>query len=194
MTKQEFLDLGLTEEQAEKAEEASKKELSGFIPKHRFDEINSAKKELDKLVANKDTQLEELKKSAGISEELKTQIEKLQSENKEAAEKYDAKLKEIQINNAISLAINGKVQNNADKLVLSQIDKSKLVLNDSGVVGLKEQLESIKEATPYLFKEAPQQQQQQGFVKVGSQQPQRQQGGKPMSLGDAIKAEFSTQQ
>ena len=40
MNKQQFLDLGLTEEQATKAEAESKKELETYVPKTRFNEVN----------------------------------------------------------------------------------------------------------------------------------------------------------
>ena len=40
MKKEDFLKLGLTEELAVKAAEASTEELKGFIPKNRFDEVN----------------------------------------------------------------------------------------------------------------------------------------------------------
>src|SRR5690554_5985104 len=99
MKKEDFLKLGLTEEQATKAAEASAEELKGFIPKSRFDEVNEAKKKLDEDIKTRDKQLEELKKLD--VEGLKAQIEKLQMENKTAKEKYEAELKQIQINNAI---------------------------------------------------------------------------------------------
>ena len=44
MNKQQFLDLGLTEDQAAKAETESKKELETYVPKHRFDEVNKENK------------------------------------------------------------------------------------------------------------------------------------------------------
>ena len=99
MKKEDFLKLGLTEEQATKAAEASAEELKGFIPKSRFDEVNEQKKKLEEDIKTRDKQLEELKKLD--AEGLKVQIEKLQEENKAAKEKYDAELKQIQINNAI---------------------------------------------------------------------------------------------
>lgn len=165
MNKQQFLDLGLTEEQAAKAEAESKKELETYVPKTRFDEVNNSKKELEKTVKERDTQLETLKKSTGDNEELKKQIETLQADNKKKDDDYQAQIKELQISNAIKLAVADKAQD-AD-LVASLFDKSKLILGDDGkVTGLEEQLKVIKEGKPFLFKEDTQQQQQNNFKGV----------------------------
>lgn len=165
MNKQQFLDLGLTEEQATKAEAESKKELETYVPKTRFDEVNNTKKELEKTVKERDTQLETLKKSTGDNEELKKQIETLQADNKKKDDDYQAQIKELQISNAIKLAIADKAQD-AD-LVASLFDKSKLILGDDGkITGLEEQLKVIKEGKPFLFKEDTQHQQQNNFKGV----------------------------
>ena len=54
MKQEEFTALGISEELAKKAAEASQKELEGFIPKSRFDEVNEAKKTLEKDVKARD--------------------------------------------------------------------------------------------------------------------------------------------
>ena len=160
MNKQQFLDLGLTEEQATKAEAESKKELETYVPKTRFNEVNDTKKDLEKTIKERDTQLETLKKSTGDNEELKKQIETLQADNKKKDDDYQEQIKELQISNAIKLAITDKAQD-AD-LVASLFDKSKLIVGDDGkITGLEEQLKVIKEGKPFLFKEDTQQQQQQ---------------------------------
>ena len=152
MNKQQFLDLGLTEEQAIKAEAESKKELEGFIPKTRFDEVNTAKKALEEDNKKKDKQIEDIKKNAGDNEELKKQIETLQSENKAAKEKYEAELKDTKISNAIKLALAEKTHD--AELVAGLFDKSKLILTDDGkIAGLDEQLTTLKKDKAYLFKE-----------------------------------------
>src|SRR5690625_4836722 len=107
MTKEEFIALGLTEEQATKAAAASAEELKGFVPKARFDEVNEGKKKAETDLADRDKQLETLKKSAGDNEELKKQIQTLQDENKSAKEKYENEMKDLQLTTAIKLAIAG---------------------------------------------------------------------------------------
>jgi len=52
------------------------------VPKGTYNELAEAKKKLEKDIQERDGQLEELKKTAGASEDLKKQIEQLQAENK----------------------------------------------------------------------------------------------------------------
>lgn len=151
MNKQQFLDLGLTEDQATKAETESKKELETYVPKHRFDEVNKENKTLKDTVKENATQLETLKTSAGDNETLKNQITTLQADNQKKDSEYQAQLKDLQISNAIKLAIADKAQD-AD-LVSGLFDKTKLILGDDGkITGLDEQVKTLKEGKPFLFK------------------------------------------
>lgn len=190
MNKQEFIALGLTDELATKAEEASKKELETYIPKTRFDEVNEAKKQAEKDVKERDTQIETLKKSAGDNEDLKKQIETLQEENKTAREKAESDMKELKLTNAIKLAVAGKAQD--EDLVAGLFDKSKLILSDDGkITGLDEQLTALQKDKAFLFKTDAS---KPGFVPVGGNPPSGDTGGTgSMSLKEALAAKFSTQ-
>lgn len=167
MTKEQFIALGLTEEQATKAAEASKEELQGFIPKSRFDEVNDTKKQLEKDIAERDTQLEGLK---GIDAEgLQAEITRLQGENATAKADYEKGLKDLQLTNAIKLALNGKVHD--EDLASQLIKKEELVINEAGkIVGLDDQITTLQESKAFLFKQAETEQptQQPGFQKVGN--------------------------
>ncbi|MEK3796121.1 phage scaffolding protein [Paenibacillus sp. FSL R7-0204] len=122
-----------------------------FVPKSQYNELSDTRKKLEKDVADRDTQLETLSKDAGASEGLKAEIARLQGENKTAAEKYAADLKDMTLTNAITAALNGKVHN--EKVVTGMIDKNKLVIGDDGkVVGLDEQLKGLQTSDAYLFK------------------------------------------
>ncbi|MEC0171662.1 phage scaffolding protein [Paenibacillus graminis] len=153
MNKEQFVALGLSDELAEKAATASADELKGFVPKARFDEVNEAKKQAEKGNADRDKQLEELKKSTGDSAALQEQITKLQDENKAATEKYDADLKELRLNTAIKLALAGDAHD--PDIVAGLLDKSKIELDDSGAVkgGLDDLLKPLRESKGFLFAE-----------------------------------------
>lgn len=151
MKKEEFEALGISGELAEKAAEASKKELEAFIPKARFDEVNEAKKTLEGDVKARDKQLEELKKANGDNEELQGQIKKLQEDNKAEKQKYETELKNLRISNAVKLAVSGKAHD--EELVAGLIDKEKLVIGEDGkIIGLEEQVKSLQETKAFLFK------------------------------------------
>lgn len=190
MTKEQFIALGFTEEQATKAAVASAEELKSFIPKSRFDELNEAKKKAEKDVTDRDKQIEELGKTAGTSEELKKQIETLTAANKEASDKHAAELKELTLTNAIKSALTGKVHDEA--LAAGLVDKTKLVLDGDKVVGLDEQIAAIKKDKAFLFKPEDNQQQQQqkppGFQVGGPGNPNP--PAATASLKDAITAHF----
>lgn len=154
------------------------------VPKDQYNAVAEAKKKLEKDITERDKQLEELKKID--ADGLKAEIERLQQENKAAKETYEKELKEIQLNNAIKLAINGRVH---DEDIVSQlIKKDELVLSEDGkVVGLDEQINSLKETKGFLFIEEKQdeQEEQLGFQKVGNPQPNN-----TKAMDDAIAAAF----
>lgn len=100
-------------------------------------------------IKDRNKQLEKLKEID--VEDLKSQIDILTKQNKEDAKKYQDSLKEINLNNAIKLALNEKVHD--IDMTLGQIDKSKLVILENGkVAGLEEQITSLKESKGFLFK------------------------------------------
>ncbi|MEK4513663.1 phage scaffolding protein [Paenibacillus sp. FSL K6-2524] len=189
MTKEEFIALGFTEEQATKAAEASLNELKTFIPKHRFDELTEENKTLKATVKENGTQLETLGKTAGLSEDLQKEIQRLQDENKTAATEHESTLKKLKLDNAIKLAITGKVHD--EDMAISQLDATRLVVSDDGkVVGLDEQITTLKTSKAFLFKEDSQQQQQPPGIRVGAPRTELPAGGQ-LSLGDAIAAHFT---
>ena len=147
MNKEQLIELGLTEEQADKV-------VTGFgtmVPKARLDEKIKEAKEYKEQVADRDTQLTDLQSKAAGNESLQSEIAKLQTANKEAQTKYETDLKDIKLSAAIKLALNGNVQD--VDIVSNLLDKSKVELNDDGTVkdGLENQISSLKEAKPFLF-------------------------------------------
>lgn len=145
MKKDDFIKLGLTEEQAAECEKAVNEVYKDFIPKARFDEVNNEKKRLESEVKDRDTQLENLKKASGDNEDLKNQIEQLQKDNDLI--KRDA---------AIERALTGAKAKNltAVKALLKDTDSAE-ILSDGTLKGLEDQIKALKkdEGTKFLFEE-----------------------------------------
>ena len=194
MKKEDFTALGIDEKLAEKAAEASEKELSGYVSKDRFDEVNESKKKLEASAKEHETQMETLKAAAGDNEDLKKQISDLQTQNKEKEAEYQQQIKDMKLTNAIKLAISDSAQD--CDLVAGLIDKGKLILGDDGkVTGLEEQVKALRESKAFLFRETKETepQRQTGF-RIGSTKNGTEGGetkGKP-SMKDTIAAALQT--
>lgn len=141
-----------------------------LIPKDKYNEISESKKQLEADIKERNGQLEALKTSTGDLETLKSTIAQLQTDNKKKDEDYQKQLKDIQLSNAIKLALVGKVHD--EDIVSGLFDKEKLVVDDGKVIGLDEQIGKLKESKAFLFKaDGSTNQQQTGFQKVGNVPP-----------------------
>lgn len=149
MKKEDLIAKGLTDEQAQIAVDAWNEEIKVYIPKTRFDEVNTAKADLEKQVKDRDTQLKELKDTAKDSEALQTKIAELEATNKQTKTEYEGKLKDMKLTGAIKDQL---TDCKYPELVADKIDRSKLLLADDGSVsGLSEQLKTVKDTYKELF-------------------------------------------
>jgi len=150
MKKEQLLEIGLTEEQADKVLNMHKEVLAGFIPKARFDEVNETKKELEQQIVERDKQLKELQEKVKGNEELEKTIKELQETNKATKEQYEAKIRDV----TITAAIQSKLTDaKYPDLLLTKFDRSKLSIAEDGtVLGIDEQLTALKEQYKDLFK------------------------------------------
>lgn len=148
--KQILKEMGLSDEQISKFIKDAINDK--FIPKHRFDEVNEKNKQLIDDVVERDKQISNLKKFEGDNATLQAKIEELETSNKQKDEENAKAIKSLKIDNAINYALNGKVQNGYNDLVLGLIDKSLIVLKEDGTIaGLDEQIEKAKKDKPLLF-------------------------------------------
>jgi len=151
MKKEDFIKLGFSEEDAIKAAEASQEELKGFIPKARFDEVNTEKKTLETSLAERNTQLETLKNSTGDVEAMKKQITDLQADNKTKDEAHVAEIKQLKIDAAVSAALTASKAKN-EKAVKALLDLEKAELADDGTIkGLADQIKKLQGADDSKF-------------------------------------------
>ena len=196
MKKEEFTALGISEELAEKAANASAEELKGFVPKTRFDEVNEEKKNLQTTKKKAEDDLEALKKTAGDNEALTKQITDLQEVAKQKDTEYADQIRAMKLANAIRLGITDAQD---AELVAGLVDQSKLILGDDGkLTGLEEQLKALRESKPFLFKAKEQDKGGKGGAgfNVGATKGGNAGGGvggegdKPVSMKEAIAAKL----
>lgn len=188
MTKEQLINLGLSEELASKIAGESKKELENYVEKSKYIELEIEKKQIGQTLQERDKQLEELKKNSGDNIELKKQIEKLQADNKVMEENHHKELNNIKLNGAIDIALtNAKVKNL--KAVRALLNQENIKLKDDGSIeGIKEQIEELKKSDAYLF-ENEKQQVPKGFI-PGSSSGNGEEG-KPKGLADAVQSFFN---
>lgn len=124
-----------------------------FVPKQQYNDAAEAKKQAEKDRDAVNSQLDELKKSAGDNQTLKDQIEKLQADNKAAKDKYEADTKALQLATAVKLALAGEAHD--PDIVAGLLDKAKIELNENGGIkaGLDDQVKALRESKGFLFAE-----------------------------------------
>ena len=178
MTLESLVASGLTNELAKMVMDAHKASIAGaYVPKARFDEVNSQLSNANTQLKDRDEQIAGLKKFEGDNVALQTKINELQ----EASKKKDAEMQQAlsmeRINNAMKLKLSGKVHD--VDMVLSQIATDKVSVDkDGNLVGFDDQIAALKESKKFLFvaEAAPKQNPYAGFKPVGTPPPE---GGSP---------------
>lgn len=189
MTQEQFEALGIEKSLAKKAADASSEELKGYVSKETYDETEQKCTQLETTVNDYKTQLDTLKTTAGDNEELKQQITNLQEQNKQKDTEHQKELKDLKLTNAIKMAISSTAQDS--DLVAGLVDRNKLILGDDGkITGLDEQVKSLKESKPFLFKQEQKQQTgKRGFFPIKKEDGGGEEGR--MSMKEAIAAKLN---
>ena len=105
---------------------------------------------LNEQIKTRDADIKELKSQNSSNEELKTKFDTLQAKYSEQKTEHEKALTDLQLTNAIKLAIVDKAHD--VDLTVSQLDKSKLTLKDGGVLGLDDQVKDLQTNKAFLFK------------------------------------------
>lgn len=125
-----------------------------FVTKTDFNAVNAEKKTLTEQVAERDKQISGLKDKGGDAETLKAEIERLQSENKAAKEKYDSEMKDFRKNALIDAELTKAGAVNV-KAVKALLDLSKVDVDDEGkLTGFSDVLKPVQDAEKWAFPNA----------------------------------------
>lgn len=140
MKKEDFLKIGLTEEQAEKVAAASAEELKAYVPKGDYD---TKVKELETANGSIKDLTGKLKGFDGVD------VKKLQDDVKDWETKYNTDIANVKKTAAVDMAIlQAKGKN--PKAIKALLDMDKITLKDDGTLDGFD-LEALKKSDGYLF-------------------------------------------
>ena len=129
-----------------------------FVARSDFNEVNTAKKQLEQDIATRDQQLTDLKNSEGDIAALKQQIEALQTQNEADKANYEMQLTQLKIDNAVESALTAAGAKNmvAAKALLAEFLSEAKLDKDGTVKGLSGEIESLTKAedSAFLFAKA----------------------------------------
>jgi len=126
-----------------------------YVPKDRFTQVNDSMNEYKKQVGDRDKQLIDLQGKVKDNEALVKEIETLKTTNSTTAADYEKKLETLRFETIINNALKDSKAKDIN-LIKALLDNNKLKINGEEVIGLKDQLETIKKDKDYLFeKEVP---------------------------------------
>ncbi|MEG2322810.1 MAG: phage scaffolding protein [Anaerovoracaceae bacterium] len=155
--KTEFLkELGLEKEVIDKIFTENGKDVEAEKAKAEkikidFEQLKTEKEALNDRLTERDTQLEDLKKTAGSADELQKQIEALQADNRAKEETHAAEITQLKINNSVKEAITAAGGKNAKAIsALLELENAELT-EDGQVKGLTEQIKKLQSAEDAKF-------------------------------------------
>ncbi len=119
-----------------------------WIPKSKFDDVNIEKNEYKEQIEGLNEELGKLKDKAKDNDDVTKKIEDLEKE----IEDKEKEMEKIRKTNAIKFEVL-KANPKDVKDILPHIDDEVVKIEDGEIVGLKEQIEKLKEEKAYLFKE-----------------------------------------
>src|SRR5699024_1238361 len=149
MNRELLKELGLTDEQIEAVMKSH-----GQTVNSTKEELSSAQTELESYktqLSERDSQLEELSAKSQGNEELQSTIDALKEANNQAKSEHQKELELTKLNYELDQAlILNKARN--PKAVRALLDTETVKFDEEGkLIGLSEQLDSLKESDSYLF-------------------------------------------
>ena len=170
MKTEELLNIGLTEEQANKILAMNGKD----IEKHKkaAEDARADKEALEKQAADRDKDIEELKKTSGDAAKIQEKLDELQGKYDKETEAYKAQLAQRDYQSAIDKAISESSvkfsSKSAEKAFRAGIEDGRLEVKDGALDGFDKYLEKAKSDDPGAFVKAGARVDTQGSLEGGT--------------------------
>lgn len=152
MKKDKFLELGISDEIAEKCVSLVNDEFSGFVPKSRLDKVIEQR---DKYKADYEASVEEVGKLSDSTKDidsLKGELAKLKETNQQLISDHEAKISKLALDNAVDMALlKAEAKNSIAVKALMSDFLAEAKLEDGIVKGIDEAITKLKESDGYLF-------------------------------------------
>ena len=152
MKKDELLELGVSDEVAEKIVSLANSELSGFVPKSRLDKVIEQR---DQYKTDYETSVAEINKLANSAKDidsLKGELAKLEETNKQLISDHETKIAKLALDNAVEMAlVKAEAKNTKAVKALMSDFLADAKLEGDVVKGIDEAITKLKESDGYLF-------------------------------------------
>lgn len=146
----EFLEeIGIEKEQVDKIMKEHGKAIQSV--KNEDEEAKTTIDTLEKQLEERNSDLKKLREAAEGNEDLEEQLQSMNEKYETEKSDLESRLAKQQKQAEIRLGITKAGAKN-EKAVMALLDAESVKINDEGVQGLKDQIESLKESDPYLFK------------------------------------------
>ena len=152
MKKDALIELGISDEIAEKVVSLANEELSGFVPKSRLDKAIEQRDKYKTDYENSLEKLDELSNSTKDIDNLKTELVKLKETNKQLISDHETKITKLALDNVVEMSLvkAGAKNTTAVKALMSDF-LTDAKLEGNTVKGIDEVIAKLKESDGYLF-------------------------------------------
>ena len=124
-----------------------------YVSDEKYKGLESQLQKLNSALNAKTAEYDALKEKAGDNQSLKDEIESLKTAHSDELESlknsYESQLK----HSAIAAEITANYKPKDIKDIMPYVDESQITVDGDSIVGLKEQLDPLKESKSYLFEE-----------------------------------------
>lgn len=157
----EFLKSILGESYTEELDQKISEEVGkAFVSKNDFNSAKAELKNVKEQLAQRDSQLEELKQSSGDNESLKQQISQLQQKNADQERSFSEQISKMKLDHAVEKALTDAKAKNitaARALLADFLKDAKLEEDGKTVNGLGDAIKKLCEGedTAFLFDTKP---------------------------------------